>query len=261
MRRRALAIFLCVAGFAGLFTHAIEAVPAAKGGFPPDVPLRITFRNATDPIDRIMSIGPATYTDGEPGVRAFIDSNGWVNLGTCLPSKGNKPGCTSQGRFNFLDFRSQVRAGLPLSSQTESVPANFVVSPLDSSGTRHLSGGFRNIMSLNGETRLSGMKVNYPGTDGNSYTLRFSPNMYPESSHLLVTFFGGSLTCSLSNPDDCAVWVIEAFTGSFTPSPPGSCPTNQLQDIAKLVSETIQATRDFGTFHMPFQMVVSVLPK
>jgi hypothetical protein len=241
----------------GLFLPAIDAAPAGKGGSPPDVPLRITLRNATDPLDRIMSVGPATYTDGEPGVRAFIDSSGWVNLGTCLPTKGNKLGCTSQGRFNFLDYRLQVAAGLPLSSQTESVPANFVVSPLDSSGTSHLSGGFRSIMNVSGETRLSGMKVNYPGGDGMSYTLRFSPNMYPESSSLLVTYLGGSLTCSTSNPDDCAVWVVEAFTGSFTPNPSGSCPTDQLQDIAKLVSGTM----DFGAYHVPFQMVVSVLPR
>ena len=257
MRHKSMAIVLGLAGSLGLVLAPLTAGPAGKGPSPPDVPLQITFSNSADPLDRIMSVGSATYTDGEPGVRAFIDSNGWVNFGTCLPTKGNKSGCPSPERFIFLDYRSQATAGMPLPFQTETVPANFVVSPHDSSGTSHLAGGFRSIMNLPGETRLSGMKVNYPGGDATSYTLRFSPIMYPESSHLLVTYLGGSLTCSTSNPDTCAVWVVEAIAGAFTPNPPGSCPTDELQDIAKLVSGTM----DFGAYHMPFQMVVSVLPR
>jgi len=81
--------------------------------------------------------------------------------------------------------------------------------------------------------------------------------MFPTSSYLLVTYLGGSLSCSTSNPDDCAVWVVEAVSGDFTPTPAGCCHTNQLQDIAKLVSGSL----DYGSYRMPFQMVVSVLPR
>jgi hypothetical protein len=75
------------------------------------------------------------------------------------------------------------------------------------------------------------------------YTMRFTPNLYDNSNYLLATYQGGSLSCTTADPGKCATWTVET-------SP-------EYGDIAEFVA----GTTDYGQFHVPFKITVSVLPK
>ena len=81
--------------------------------------------------------------------------------------------------------------------------------------------------------------------DSTLHTVRFTPNMYPNSDYLLVTCQGGILSCTTADPSQCATWTVEA--------------SSYYGDIAEFV--TGDNSKDYGQFHMPFRITVSVLPK
>jgi hypothetical protein len=248
-----------VAAVAVCLALLLETAPVFAGKPTPatNTAVKVTFRNA--PTDRLLSYAAATYVNGEPGVQAAVinASAGWVVLNTCFTGKGGK-GCTSQGRYQIFDFGDSANGlSAPFSTPTIA-PAVMEIWPFEPDGVTFAPKGFLGVTGTPGETRLAGMKVNFP-VGGDGYTVRFTPNMYPGTSYLLVTFLGGSASCTTANPSLCASWSVEAFTGTFAPVPPGSCWTNSLEDIGKLV--TMDNSVDFGPFHLPFKIIVSVLPK
>jgi hypothetical protein len=228
---------------------------AGKPVPPTNTPVKVTFRNA--PTDRLLSYAAATYVNGETGVQALISaSTGWVVLTTCFAGKGK--GCASQGRYQIFDFGDSAD-GLSAPFPTPTIaPGVMEIWPFEADGVTFAAKGFLEVMGTPGETRLAGMKINFP-VDGNGYTVRFTPNMYPGTNYMLVTFLGGSASCTTANPSLCASWSVETFTGTFTPSPFTCCWTNSLEDIGKLV--TMSNSVDYGRFHLPFKITVTVLPK
>lgn len=256
MRRSFCAVGVAVA----MCLASVVTTVAVAGKRTPDIPVKVTFRNATLPPDRMLSVGSPTYVNGEPGVLATISgSSGRLLLNTCFNSKGGKT-CASQGRYEAFDYNQPANALLPLPFPTPTAaPATLQVWTFEQDGVTFLARGFLDVMNVPGETRLGGMNVNFP-VNGAGYTLRFTPNMYPTSNYLLVTYLGGSTSCTTANPSACASWSVEAGSGSFAPYPNSSCCwTTSLQDIGELV--TMDNSADYGQYHMPFKITVSVLPK
>jgi len=238
----------------------LRLTAAAAGRPVGNIAVKVTFRNATTPSDRVLSVGSATYTNGEPGVQAYIPSStGSVVLNTCFSGKGGKT-CGSQGRYHDFDYGDPANALLPLPFDTPTIaPAQFNFSAFDADGVTVLPKGLLDVMHTPGETRLGRMKVNFP-MDGAGYTLRFTPNMYATSNYLLVTYLGGTTSCTTANPGICASWSVESVNGSFAPYPDSTCCwTTSLNDVAELV--TADNSVDYGQFRMPFKVIVSVLPK
>jgi hypothetical protein len=221
------------------------AVSGARPTPTPDTPIQVTFRNATFPEDRLLSdnISPS-YTNGYTGVQAVIaGSTASVHLFTCFPSKGRK-GCYSQGRAQTFDFRDPLAQYLqpPVLTTTQGTQTQIWVFGDD--GFTLLAGGFRDVMHYAGEQRRAGSKTNFD-IGGTMHTVRFTPNMYANSDYLLVTYLGGSLSCTTADPTKCATWTVEA--------------SSYYGDIAEFV--TGDNSTDYGQFHMPFKITVSVLPR
>jgi hypothetical protein len=212
----------------------------------PDTPIQVTFRNAASPADRLLSdnVSPS-YTNGYIGVQAVIaGSTGSVHLFTCFASKGSRS-CSSQGRAQSFDFTDPLVQLLPPPVQTTTQPAQMQVWVFGDDGVTQLAGGFRDVMHYAGEQRRAGSKTNFD-IYGTLHTVRFTPNMYANSDYLLVTYLGGSLSCTTADPSKCAAWTVEASSSYYG-------------DIAEFV--TGDNSKDFGQFHMPFKITVSVLPK
>ena len=226
-------------------------VGAAKGpGKPPPTPatpIQVTFRNATSPPDRLLSDGTSpTYTNGYTGVQATIDaSTGSVQLFTCwsFTAKG-KTTCSSQGRGQTFDFREPLVQYFAPPYPTITQGAQMQIWVFADDGVTQLANGFRDVMHYVGERRRAGSKTNFD-INGVMHTVRFTPNMYPNSDYLLVTYQGGSLSCTTADPSQCATWTVEA--------------SSDYGDIAEFV--TGDNSKDYGQFHMPFRITVSVLPK
>jgi hypothetical protein len=258
MTRRLLTATV-VAAAIGAGLPNLQPVVAGAGKPPANISVKVTFRNATAPADRVLSVGSPTYANGETGVQAWINSStGGLVLNTCITLRGGKS-CSSQGRYHDFDYGDPANLLLPLPFSTPTIAAAvFEVAPFEADGVTILPRGLLDVMHTPGETRLGRMKVNFP-VDGSGYTLRFTPNMYSTSSYLLVTYLGGTTSCTAANPADCANWSVETVNGSFTPYPDSSCCwTTSLDDIAELV--TMNNSADYGQFHMPFKFTVSVLP-
>ena len=224
-----------------LSTTVFGAKPAAT----PDLPIQVTFRNAASPADRLLSdsISPS-YTNGYAGVQATIaGSTGSVQLFTCFSSKGSR-NCSSQGRAQTFDFRDPFAQYLPPPVPTTTQGAQMQVWVFGDDGVTQLAGGFRDVMHYIGEQRRAGSKANFE-INGTMHTIRFTPNMYASSDYLLVTYLGGSLSCTTADPGSCAAWSVEA--------------SSYYGDIAEFV--TGDNSNDYGQFHLPFKITVSVLPK
>lgn len=244
-----------------LVLAAICQIQESEGGKPggtkvENIPVDVTFENRVG--DRIMSVGNPTYSDGVEGVQAYIEAaNGWVVLFSCSKNRPKSP-CTSTGRYQLFDYTDW--AGVPGDPDLDEIHlagGNFNIHPRDGSEAS-LPGGFRDIMNYVGETRLAGVKVNYSVVypDGFvDYTTRFAPLMYPDSDFVLVTYSGGALDCV----GGCASWTVEAFTGTFEPVPVDCCSMTDLEDVAQLVNWDNSA--DFGRYHMPFKLTVTVKPR
>ena len=235
----ALAAGVVCAGL--LSSTAIGAKPVTV----PDTPIQVTFRNAMSPADRLLSdtMSPS-YTNGYTGVQAVIDGpTGSVYLFTCVPAKGWQ-NCNSQGRYQSFDFRDPLVQLLPPPVPTTTQGAQMQIWVFGDDGVTRLTNGFRDVMRYVGDQRRGGSKTNFT-INGAMYTVRFTPNMYANSDYLLVTFLGGNLSCTTADPGKCAAWTVEA--SSF------------YGDIAEFV--TGDNSKDYGQFHMPFRITVSVLPK
>lgn len=224
------------------------------GGKAVDVPIEVTFGYWEGA--RILNMGDPTYSNGQDGVLAIIDAaQGWVRLHTCNSANPKSP-CLSTGRLQSYDYTVSA-GGSSFINELHIAGGNLSVHPVDAAGV-HLANGFRDLMNYPGETRVASMKVNYSVvySDGSfiNYTTRFAPGMYPDSNYVLVTFNGGTLDCS--GPDGCASWTVEAFTGDL---PPGDYPVSQIEDIAQLVDW--KNSLDFGLYHMPFKLTVTVKAK
>jgi hypothetical protein len=211
----------------------------------PDTPIQVTFRNAASPADRMLSdnVSPS-YSNGYAGVQATIaGSTGSVQLFTCFSSKGSRS-CASQGRAQTFDFRDPFVQYLAPPVPTTTQGAQMQVWVFGDDGVTQLAGGFRNVMHYVGEQRRGGSKTNFE-INGTMHTVRFTPNMYANSDYLLVTYLGGSLSCTTADPGKCAAWTVEA--------------SSYYGDVAEFV--TGDNSKDYGQFHMPFKITVSVLPK
>jgi hypothetical protein len=262
-KRRGLALSKQLLLCAFLITSAVSAQPGKNktggggGKKTENIPVKITFENREG--DRLLSVGGETYTDGQDGVVAVIEGGtGYVRLDTCDRQRPKDP-CLSTGRVQLFDYTSHV-AG-PNLNETHVAGGSWVIHPRDAALAR-LPGGFRDITNFPGETMLSGMKVNYmvEYPDGyQDYTTRFAPLMFPDTNFVLITFQGGVLDCTSANGESCASWTVEAVEGAFDAQPPDCCAETQLEDIAKLVSW--DNSLDFGNYHMPFKLTVTVLPK
>jgi hypothetical protein len=244
MVRAAIGMLAASAVCAGV---ADPTVFGAKPVSVPDIPIQVTFRNATLPPDRLLSdsVSPS-YTNGYTGVQATIaGSTGSVHLFTCFSSKGGR-GCASQGRAQTFDFRDPLNQYLqpPVSMTTQGALMQIWVFGDD--GVTQLPGGFRDVMRYVGDQRRGGSKTNFY-INGTLYTVRFTPNMYANSDYLLVTYLGGSLACTTADPSKCATWTVEAGAA------------DGYGDIAEFVRG--DNSIDYGQFHMPFKITVSVLPK
>jgi hypothetical protein len=236
-----LALATICAGTLATTVHGAKPVPAS------DTPIQVTFRNASLPADRILSDGISpSYTDGYLGVQAKLGaSTGRVELFTCVVQqvRGQRT-CSSQGRgqtFDFTDPLVQYRAP-PVPTITQGAQMQTWVFADD--GVTQLANGFRDLMHYAGEQRKGGSKTNFP-IKGVTHTVRFTPNMYDASDYLLVTYLGGSLSCTTAEPGTCATWTVEA--------------SSYYGDIAEFVSGDNSV--DYGQFHMPFKITVSVLPE
>lgn len=237
-----LMMFTVVAVCLGIMLGTGSIVSGAAPGRPADTPVKVTFRNATG--DRFLSIGHPTYTNAQSGVEAVLEaSTGSLRLVTCVLKKGTKI-CSSSGRYHFFDYAAPANQLLPLPAATITAPAVLQLWVFDSNGVDQLANGFRGVMSYQGEQRQAGMKVNHP-YNNTMYTLRFTPNFYAFSDYLTVTFNGGLLSCSVGNPDACASWTV-------TNSSPAD-------DLAEFV--TGDNSKDYGQFHIPFEITIAVLPR
>jgi len=185
------------------------------------------------------SISP-NYTNGYAGVQARILGNlGYVQLLTCSMSG---KGCPSTGRGQTFDLSDPFNLLLTPPIQTTTQGAQLEVWVIGDDGVTKLPGGFRDVMNYVGERRRGGSKTNfYMGR--RLYTVRFTPNVNVNSDYVLVTYHGGSLSCTKADPSTCATWSVET-------SP-------DYGDIAEFVA----GATDYGQFHMPFKITVSVLPK
>jgi hypothetical protein len=242
MINAALGTLVVVAVGAGILNTPVSgAAPRPT----PDTPIQVTFRNAALPTDRLLSdsISPS-YTNGYAGVQAtIVGSTGTVQLFTCFASRGGK-GCASQGRAQTFDFTDPLVQYLTPPVPTTTQGAQMQVWVFGDDGVTQLAGGFRDVMHYVGEQRRGGSKTNF-GINGTMHTVRFAPNMYVNSDYLLVTFLGGSLLCTTADSGQCAAWTVEA--------------SSYYGDIAEFV--TGDNSKDYGQFHMPFKVTVSVLPK
>ena len=238
MTRVAIGTLAAVAVCAGIMNTGVSG---AKPAPTPDIPIQVEFRNAMLPADRLLSdnISPS-YTNGYAGVQARITGLlGWVQLDTCSMS-GNS--CASQGRGQTFDFRDPLVQLLTPPFQTTTQGAQMGIWVLDNDGVTKLAGGFRDVMHYAGEQRRGGSKTNfYIGRT--LYTVRFTPNVNVNSDYVLVTYQGGSLSCTTTDPSKCATWTVETSL--------------DYGDIAEFVA----GSTDYGQFHMPFKTTVSVLPK
>jgi hypothetical protein len=238
MIRVAIGTLAAVAVCAGIMNTSVSgAKPAPK----PDIPIQVEFRNAQSPADRMLSdnISPS-YTNGYTGVQARILGNlGYVQLLTCSMSGR---GCPSTGRGQTFDLSDPSNQLLTPPVQTTTQGADMEVWVLGDDGVTKLPGGFRDVMHYVGEQRRAGSKTNfYIGRT--LYTVRFTPNVNVSSDYLLVTYQGGSLSCTTADPTKCATWTVET--------------SSAYGDIAEFVA----GSTDYGQFHMPFKITVSVLPK
>jgi hypothetical protein len=238
MIRVAVGTLAAAAMCAGIMnTTAAGAKPTPA----PDIPIQVTFRNAQSPADRLLSdnISPS-YTNGYTGVQArIIGSLGWVQLITCSMSGRS---CPSQGRYQSFDFRDPFAQLLTPPVQTTTQGAQMEVWVFGDDGVTKLPGGFRDLMGYVGEQRRAGSKTNFY-INRTLYTVRFTPNVNVNSDYLLVTYLGGSLSCTTADPGSCATWIVETSPA--------------YGDIAEFVA----GDTDYGQFHMPFKITVSVLPK
>lgn len=225
------------------------------------IPVSVEFRD--DAVgDRIRSDGVPLYLHQEQGVSAYISiSSGVMSFRTCTSSKPNLP-CV--GRATSLDFGDlaedilgtaahpgDTALGLPFT--TDVLSTSWVVTPRDENDDV-LDGGLLSIMQP-GETRLGGLKINFRDPYEELYTIRFSPQNWPDSSRVLITFLGGNLSCQ--GEGDCASWTVEAVTGAFTDPGNTCCPYNEIQDVGTLVSQNVN---DEGDYHLPFKITLTVLP-
>ncbi len=226
----------------------LNTVVSGAGSKPaPDIPIQVTFRNASSPVDRLMSDGISpSYTSGYNGIvsAVLLNSTGGVMLATCSSAKGYKT-CNSQGRYQFFDFTDPyaLLKAPPVSTLLQG--AQMQVWAFAPDGVTHI--GLTSAMGSVGAQYKGGSKINFD-INGTMHTVRFTPNMYGTADYLLVTYLGGSLTCSTADPSKCATWTVEASSVA-----PG------FGDIAELV--TGDNAVDYGQFHMPFKITVSVLPK
>jgi hypothetical protein len=237
----ALALATICAGTLDTTVYGAKPVPAS------DTPIQVTFRNASSPADRILSdsISPS-YTDGYSGVQAKLGgSTGWVQLFTCVAQQvRGKWTCPSQGRGQTFDFTDPLVQYLAPPVPTITQGAQMQLWVFADDGVTKLANGFRDLMHYVGEQRKGGSKTNFP-IGGVMHTVRFTPNMYDTSDYLLVTYQGGSLSCTTADTGKCATWTVEA--------------SSYYGDIAEFVSGDNSV--DYGQFHMPFKITVSVLPK
>jgi hypothetical protein len=242
--RTAMRAFAAAALCAGV---ASPTVFGAKPVAAPDTPIQVTFRNAASPADRLLSdnVSPS-YSDGYTGVQARIaGSTGSVQLFTCVSTTTRgKTTCNSQGRGQTFDFRDPLAQFLPPPYPTVTQGAQMQIWVFADDGVNELANGFRAVMNYVGEQRRAGSKTNFD-INGVMHTVRFTPNMYANSDYLLVTYLRGSLSCSTADPSKCATWSVEA--------------SSTYGDIAEFV--TGDNSKDYGQFHMPFRITVSVLPK
>jgi hypothetical protein len=254
---------------------AVGFVQAGKAaGKKPQVPtyrVEVEFWNRIG--DRVLSIGNPTYTDGELNASGQIDVSA-----TILPSAGNLNLTTlystfskgkftyfSLGRYHFFDFSQPVNTQYPLptnngwSGGTIAAGATIGMDPFAADGVTLLPNGFRDVMNFVGEQRLARMKVNFSDESKSSiYTLRFTPNSYPDNNYLLVTYLGGALSCEGSTGSACASWTVEALNGDVDPNQPYCCRVRTLEDTAPL--STGDNSIYYGKFHMPFKITITVLP-
>jgi hypothetical protein len=237
MIRVAMGTLAAVAVCAGIMNTSVSG---AKPAPTPDIPIQVEFRNAQSPADRMLSdnISPS-YTNGYAGVEARILGNiGYVVLYTC----SFKGACQSTGRGQTFDFRDPFAQFLTPPVQTTTQGAQMEVWVIGDDGVTKLAGGFRDVMHYVGEQRRAGSKTNF-SIGRTLYTVRFTPNVNVNSDYLLVTYQGGSLSCTTADPAKCATWTVET--------------SSDYGDIAEFVA----GTTDYGQFHMPFKITVSVLPK
>jgi hypothetical protein len=242
MIRLAIGTLATVAVCTGIMNTMVSG---AKPTPTPDIPIQVTFRNAESPADRLLSDGVSPgYTNGYTGVQAVIvASTGSIHLFTCFASRGSKT-CSSQGRGQSFDFRDPLAQYVPPPVQTTTQGAQMQIWVFGDDGVTQLAGGFRDVMGFVGDQRRAGSMTNFT-INGTMHTVRFTPNMYVNSDYLLVTFLGGSLSCTTADPGKCASWTVEA--------------RSDYGDIAEFV--TGDNSTDYGQFHMPFKVTVSVVPK
>lgn len=231
------------------------------GGPNQSIPVRVKFRDAVN--DRIQSDGNPLYLDADQGVSASIDSaSGQFSLRTCVSTNPNRP-CV--GRASYLDFTSSAEDilgdqalpgsdGLGLPFAADIVASSWVLTPRDEND-EVLAGGLLSMVQP-GEVRLGGLKINFRNSSGDLYTIRFSPQNWPDSSRVLITFLGGDLNCQVEGA--CASWRVESFTGRFTDPSDLCCAYTEIMDVGTLVSEN---ANDEGDYHLPLSITITALPK
>jgi hypothetical protein len=238
----------------GILTSAVSA--GGKPTPPSDIPVVVTFRDAGTPADRLKSDGAGSYVNGAKNLNGTVTVNavlagstGSLQLFTCWAGTGkNSRYCTSPtpGRYQFFDFSDPLLVLSPPPAQTIVQGAQMLVWIFGADGVATLANGFRDAMAYPGATYWAGSKTNLD-INGVGHTVRFTPNMYANSDYLLVTYLGGSLSCTTSDPTKCATWTVEAGA------------PNGYGDIAEFVKGDNSV--DYGQFHMPFHVTISVLPK
>jgi hypothetical protein len=250
-RRVVIAMLAVAVTCAGILTVTVSG--AGKPAPPPEIPVIVTFRDGSAPADRLKSDGAGSYRNGATNLKGVVavkavlaGSTGSLQLLTCFAGTGKyAQSCTSQGRYQFFDFTAPYVASPP-PVQTLLQGAQMQVWIFGPDGVNNLANGFRDAMGYKGATYWAGSKTNFE-INGVMHTVRFTPNMYANSDYLLVTFLGGSLSCTTSDPTACATWTVEAGAA------------NGYGDIAELVKGDNSV--DYGQFHMPFQITISVVPK